>query len=76
MNGATGPAGPAGSTGPIGAEGYTSLIKQTVEPPGANCLNGGIKIESGVDNGDGGEFARSGTLDPGEVDQTMYLCTP
>lgn len=69
------PAGPKGDTGPIGAEGYTSLIRLEEEPPGVNCPAGGVKIQSGVDNGDGGGYARSGSLETGEVDQTRYLCS-
>jgi len=53
---------------------HNSLVKTTVEPPGANCANGGIKVESGLDNGDGGGTADDGTLQTGEVDATSYVC--
>lgn len=69
------PAGPKGDTGDKGDPGFSSLINIVDEPPGANCPNGGLKIQSGIDNGDGGGFARSGSLEPGEVDQTQYLCS-
>jgi uncharacterized protein (TIGR03382 family) len=45
-----------------------ALVVQTPEPPGDNCPNGGVKIESGID--DNGDLV----LDPGEVDQTSYVC--
>jgi hypothetical protein len=74
--GATGLTGPAGPTGAIGAagtngtNGLNALIKTTTEAAGANCANGGTKIETGLDaNG-------NGVLDAGEVNssQTKYVC--
>jgi hypothetical protein len=59
-----------GTTGPAGTNGLNALIKTTTEPVGANCANGGTKIETGLDvNG-------SGVLDAGEVNssQTKYIC--
>ena len=51
-----------------GVDGNTSLTSVTTEPAGANCENGGIKIDSGVDsNGDG-------TLDDTEITATAYVC--
>lgn len=69
------PAGPKGDTGDRGDQGFTSLINVVEEPPGMNCTNGGLKVQSGVDNGDGFEIARDGVLGAGEVDQTRYLCS-
>jgi hypothetical protein len=47
----------------------------STEPSGAACFGGGIKLEVGLDNGDGvGSTARDGTLQSGEVDQTSYVC--
>ena len=72
-DGATGPQGPIGLTGPAGtngSNGQNALIKTTTEPVGANCANGGTKIETGLDaNG-------NGTLEPGEINasQTKYVC--
>lgn len=43
-NGVPGPPGPAGPPGPPGPPGVTPVI--TVEPPGINCLAGGVKIVS------------------------------
>ena len=74
--GPAGAAGPQGETGAIGETGLTgpiglsALIKTTVEPAGANCTNGGTKLETGLDaNG-------NGILDAGEVNasQTQYVC--
>ncbi|HEB76618.1 MAG TPA: hypothetical protein ENJ04_09725, partial [Nitrospirae bacterium] len=55
--------------GADGADGLTSLISVSDEAPGANCTNGGIKIETGLDSD------RDGLLDPEEVDGTAYVCT-
>ena len=66
-NGATGPQGPAGANG---TSGLNALIKTTTEPAGANCTNGGTKIETGLDANN------NGILDVGEVNtgQTKYVC--
>ena len=59
-----------GTTGPAGTNGLNALIKTTTEPVGANCANGGTKIETGLDiNG-------NGILDVGEVNagQTTFVC--
>lgn len=56
-----------GSQGSPGVA-INSLVKSTAVSPGANCSNGGSKIESGLDdNGDD-------TLQAGEVDITSYAC--
>ena len=63
--GATGEAGQPGGPGPDGAN---ALVKTSDEAPGANCANGGTKIEVGVDaDGDG-------ALDTTEVTSTSYVC--
>jgi hypothetical protein len=77
IQGATGPTGATGATGatgPAGADGFNSLVATTAEGAGANCANAGRKIESGLDNGDGGGTARDGILQAGEVDHTAYVC--
>jgi hypothetical protein len=72
--GATGPQGPIGLTGPQGIDGQNglnALIKTTSEAAGANCANGGTKIETGLDaNG-------NGVLDVGEVNagETQFVCS-
>jgi hypothetical protein len=74
--GLTGPQGPAGANGAqgpqgvAGTNGLNALIKTTSEPAGANCSNGGTKIETGLDaNG-------NGVLDASEVNgsQTQFVC--
>jgi hypothetical protein len=71
--GATGPQGLqglAGTNGTNGTNGLNALIKTTTEPTGANCANGGTKIETGLDaNG-------NGLLDVSEINtsQTKYVC--
>jgi hypothetical protein len=65
--GATGPQGPIGLTGP---NGLNSLIKTTIEPTGPNCENGGVKVETGLDNNN------NGVLDATEISQneTRFIC--
>jgi hypothetical protein len=55
--------------GGSGGAGASSLIRLNTEPAGTNCPEGGQRIDTGVDD-DG-----DGTLDPGEVDSTSYVCT-
>jgi hypothetical protein len=74
-NNTPGPQGPIGLTGPqgsAGASGLNSLIKTAIEPSGLNCVNGGIKIEAGLD------ADSNGVLDVSEIDssQTQFLCNP
>ena len=45
-----------------------SLVEVNEEPAGVNCADGGVRIESGVDD-DG-----DGVLDPGEIDDTSFVC--
>lgn len=53
-----------------GSNGRNSLIQQASEPAGSNCANGGTRIVSGIDtNG-------NGTLQPGEINATSYVCNP
>ena len=70
LTGATGLQGPAGAAGAAGANGLNALTKTTVEPAGANCATGGVKLEFGPDaNG-------NGILDAGEIvlALTKYVC--
>ena len=66
--GETGAQGPQGETGKTGEAGYNSLITMIDEPAGTNCLGGGKRIDVGSDKN------RNGSLDPGEVSQTGYVC--
>jgi len=45
-----------------------ALVNTSAEPAGANCADGGTKIEAGVDTND------NGTLDASEVTSTSYVC--
>jgi len=60
--------GVPGVSGPLGEQGFNSLINSTNEPTGINCEYGGLKIESGLD------LNRDGSLNPGEVQDTSFLC--
>jgi hypothetical protein len=57
-----------GSSGEQGPSGINTLVNMSVENPGINCENGGIKIETGLDN----NF--NGILDGNEVQNTKYVC--
>jgi len=57
-----------GNDGNDGDDGETSLIRTTDEPAGANCGQGGVRIQHGID-GNG-----NGLLDDDEVDGTEYVC--
>lgn len=48
--------------------GKNSLVDVTDEPAGATCPNGGIKIDSGIDEDE------DGTLDEEEIDITRFVC--
>jgi hypothetical protein len=51
-----------------GQNGFTTLMVSIPEPAGANCLNGGVTVMSGLDlNG-------NGTLDPTEAGTRLYVC--
>jgi predicted CXXCH cytochrome family protein len=60
--------GDPGTSGSNGSDGAPALVVTTPEPPGANCSHGGTKIEAGVDTN------RDGSLAPGEVTSTTYIC--
>ena len=74
--GVPGPQGIQGLTGPIGAagsnglNGQNALVKTSLEAAGANCINGGVKVESGLDANN------NGILDPAEVNAllTTFVC--
>jgi hypothetical protein len=62
-----------GSSGNTGSAGYNSLVS-TSSNVGPNCATTGLRIDTGLDNGDGAGTARDGTLQAGEIDQTSYVC--
>ena len=68
--GAQGSQGVAGTNGINGADGKNTLVNTITEPTGANCANGGTRIEVGLDaNNDG-------VLNSGEINSslTKYVC--
>lgn len=64
----TGSDGAAGAAGQNGAAGASSLVTITDEPAGANCAEGGRRVDVGLDD-DG-----DGVLDAEEIDDTTYVC--
>ncbi len=70
INGATGAVGPIGLTGVAGTNGLNALVNTTTEAAGANCVNGGTKVEYGLDDNN------NGILDLVEVEAalTKYVC--
>jgi hypothetical protein len=76
--GQDGASGATGATGPGGTPGHrgpNTLVKSTPLPVGdASCPAGGLRLESGLDNGAGGGIAFDGVLQPGEVLTTQNLC--
>ncbi|HEC20191.1 MAG TPA: hypothetical protein ENI97_12725 [Gammaproteobacteria bacterium] len=57
-----------GAPGANGSDGLSVLININTEPAGANCPQGGVRIDTGID--DNG----NGVLEPGEIDQTGFAC--
>ena len=68
LGGAAGATGASGAAGASGARGHGTISVVTDEAPGANCVAGGKKIESGVDLND------DGSLQAAEVTATNYVC--
>jgi hypothetical protein len=68
--GATGAQGIQGIQGTTGTNGKNSLINTTTEAAGNNCVNGGVKIEVGLD------LNNNGLLESNEINnsQTKYIC--
>ena len=54
--------------GATGSNGLNSLTVLTSEPAGANCVNGGSRIETGLDANN------NNVLEAGEVSNTAYVC--
>jgi len=64
----------ASAPGTNGSNGFSALLKVSVEPSGANCMFGGQRVDTGLDNGAGNGMAQNGTLEDGEISRTAYLC--
>lgn len=66
----TGSTGQPGAAGSNGANGLNALVATAQEPAGANCPNGGVQIQAGLDvNGDGKLGA-----DEVVLASTRYVC--
>lgn len=59
--------GPQGFAGVNGLDGLTPVVTTTLEAAGANCADGGVKLETGLD------ADRSGVIDATEI-TTRFLC--
>ncbi|HET6336337.1 MAG TPA: hypothetical protein VFG30_24110 [Polyangiales bacterium] len=66
--GPTGATGPTGPTGPTGAAGHSSLVRVEPEPAGSHCAEGGVRVETGIDDN------TNQILDAIEIDDTAYVC--
>lgn len=64
----TGSDGADGTSGADGTDGLNGLVSISDEPAGANCAEGGVRVDTGLDD-DG-----DGVLDPEEIDATSYVC--
>jgi hypothetical protein len=60
--------GAPGRAGQPGQPGLNALVSAVAEAPGANCAEGGVRIDLGTDDD------RDGVLDASEVDATQYAC--
>ena len=57
------------------SDGTSSLVETNQIPAGSDaCPTGGVRIDIGLDDGAGGGDAHNGRLEPGEVDDTSYVC--
>lgn len=66
--------GAAGLDGADGADGLDSLIESAIEPAGANCVDGGLKVTTGLDKNRNGVLDADGNPEVNEVASTRYLC--
>ena len=62
--------GQNGTNGLDGADGLNSLIDLVEEAAGENCKNGGLRVNSGLDDN------RDGILQLEEIDDFSFICQP
>lgn len=74
VQGVTGETGTSGTPGTPGGNGFSSLMRLTPEPAGLTCVEDGLRVDVGLDNGDGEGVANDDDLDDDEIDQTSYVC--
>lgn len=67
-NGEDGQDGSDGASGADGSAGLTALLSLSSEPAGANCAQGGQRVDTGLD------LNTDGTLDPAEITSTAFIC--
>lgn len=60
--------GDDGEDGNNGSNGMDSIVQSSAEPAGANCANGGTKLEIGQD------VNNDGSLTGSEIAETVYVC--
>ena len=70
QNGNDGMNGQDGTNGSDGDDGLNSLIDLVEEPAGNNCENGGLRVNSGLDDN------RDGILQSEEIDDFSFICQP
>lgn len=58
----------ASCTANDGQDGLNSLLLTSIEPAGANCPTGGLRVDSGLDTNS------NGVLDTDEIATTNYIC--
>ena len=58
----------ASCTANNGQDGLNSLLLTSIEPAGANCPTGGLRVDSGLDSNS------NGVLDTDEIATTNYIC--
>ena len=72
----TGSDGSDGDVGSDGSDSFVSLVEQTELPVGdENCPDSGVRLDVGLDDGDGAGVAGDGILQAGEVDDSTFVCT-
>jgi hypothetical protein len=52
------------------------LSTTTTLPKDATCKHGGVRVDTGLDNGAGGGVANDATLQDGEVTSSTVSCYP
>ncbi|HEY5955225.1 MAG TPA: collagen-like protein, partial [Polyangiaceae bacterium] len=75
IDGQNGANGQTGATGAKGDAGFQALVEPSAEPAGTNCIEGGIKLTIGLDDGSNGGTPSNGGLEAGEIDTTRYICS-
>ena len=70
VQGNIGATGSAGTDGTNGLNGKNTLVNTSIELAGGNCINGGVKVEVGLDSNS------NGTLELSEINNslTKYIC--